>query len=391
MTDLDPFYRVLDLEPGASTEEIKRAWRDLTKVWHPDRFQGDPRMEAKAEEKLKEINEAFGRLVAGLASQAPRSRPDFRQHEERVDSPEPAPGPEAPSPSRPAKPGEPFPLKGVAFVVLLFDALALILLFAYFRPSPAVAERLFKAVMMFALASWGLTRAIPPLKRRGAAAGFLLFGSILLCGVTAFFTLLLPDWLRQHADKRLYQEAVAYSTRREFKEAEALLRDYVQREPLDPAAYAQLGNALAGQERFEEAVTSYRRAVAISPSYSEAYRGVGWALEELGRFQEAQPALMEALRLNPADGFAHGVLGFLSRANSGRRLLGIVKPTSAVNVETRSRTLFGASASSGPFSFTRVSRERTALYHEATETAPFKVHTSYRKPEFPGTARGRGC
>ena len=51
MDDLDRYHRTLELERGASAEDIKRAWRDLTKVWHPDRFQGDPRMEAKAEEK----------------------------------------------------------------------------------------------------------------------------------------------------------------------------------------------------------------------------------------------------------------------------------------------------------------------------------------------------
>ena len=29
------------------------------KVWHPDRFGGDPRLQKKAQEKLKEINEAY--------------------------------------------------------------------------------------------------------------------------------------------------------------------------------------------------------------------------------------------------------------------------------------------------------------------------------------------
>jgi FKBP-type peptidyl-prolyl cis-trans isomerase FkpA len=63
MDEADRWFRTLDLEPGASPEEVKRAWRDLTKVWHPDRFQGDPRMEAKAEEKLKAINFAYHQLT----------------------------------------------------------------------------------------------------------------------------------------------------------------------------------------------------------------------------------------------------------------------------------------------------------------------------------------
>jgi DnaJ-like protein len=68
MPSLDHYYRVLDLEPGTSASEVKRAWLDLTKVWHPDRFAGDPRMEAKAEEKLRAINDAYEQLCRALAS-----------------------------------------------------------------------------------------------------------------------------------------------------------------------------------------------------------------------------------------------------------------------------------------------------------------------------------
>src|SRR5206468_12238720 len=35
---------VLALRPGASALEIKGAYRDLVKVWHPDRFGSDPRL-----------------------------------------------------------------------------------------------------------------------------------------------------------------------------------------------------------------------------------------------------------------------------------------------------------------------------------------------------------
>ena len=52
------YYRVLGLEPGVSLEELKQTHRDLVKVWHPDRFVDDPRLQRKAQEKLKEINMA---------------------------------------------------------------------------------------------------------------------------------------------------------------------------------------------------------------------------------------------------------------------------------------------------------------------------------------------
>jgi DnaJ domain len=50
---------VLALRPGATPAEIKEAYRDLVKVWHPDRFGSDPGLRQKAEDKLKRINQAY--------------------------------------------------------------------------------------------------------------------------------------------------------------------------------------------------------------------------------------------------------------------------------------------------------------------------------------------
>jgi curved DNA-binding protein CbpA len=50
---------ILGLKPNASEEEAYQAYRDLANVWHPDRFVGNPRLQKKAEEKLKEINAAY--------------------------------------------------------------------------------------------------------------------------------------------------------------------------------------------------------------------------------------------------------------------------------------------------------------------------------------------
>jgi hypothetical protein len=56
MTSTEQCYQVLDLEPGASIEELKESYRDLVTVWHPDRFTNNPRLKQKAENKLKSIN-----------------------------------------------------------------------------------------------------------------------------------------------------------------------------------------------------------------------------------------------------------------------------------------------------------------------------------------------
>jgi hypothetical protein len=64
-TDLNKAYELLGVKPGVSIRELKAAHRDLAKVWHPDRFQHDPRLQEKAQEKLKEINEAYDLLSSG--------------------------------------------------------------------------------------------------------------------------------------------------------------------------------------------------------------------------------------------------------------------------------------------------------------------------------------
>lgn len=56
--------QALDLEPGASRKEIESAYRVLVKVWHPDRFQSDPKLKEAAEEKLKAINSAHAYLLS---------------------------------------------------------------------------------------------------------------------------------------------------------------------------------------------------------------------------------------------------------------------------------------------------------------------------------------
>jgi len=61
--DLQEFYRVLDLTPGASLEEIKRSYRQLLQRWHPDRYKPGSVMQTTAEDVTKELNEAYRQLV----------------------------------------------------------------------------------------------------------------------------------------------------------------------------------------------------------------------------------------------------------------------------------------------------------------------------------------
>src|SRR5882724_11772357 len=61
-------YRTLDLEPGTDLGSVRQAYRLLVKVWHPDRFANDPKLQAFSDEKLKDINASYEAIVAYLAS-----------------------------------------------------------------------------------------------------------------------------------------------------------------------------------------------------------------------------------------------------------------------------------------------------------------------------------
>lgn len=55
-------YEVLGVSEGADEETIKKAYRDLVKKYHPDRYVNNPLADL-ASEKLKEINKAYDMLM----------------------------------------------------------------------------------------------------------------------------------------------------------------------------------------------------------------------------------------------------------------------------------------------------------------------------------------
>jgi len=66
------YYEVLELQKGASDDDIKKAYRRLAMKYHPDVNQGD----AEAEKRFKEINEAY----SVLSDEEKRSRYDRFGH-----------------------------------------------------------------------------------------------------------------------------------------------------------------------------------------------------------------------------------------------------------------------------------------------------------------------
>jgi len=57
--DLGECQRILGVAPNASAQQIRQAYQDLVRVWHPDRFHSDSRLQQIAQERLREINDAY--------------------------------------------------------------------------------------------------------------------------------------------------------------------------------------------------------------------------------------------------------------------------------------------------------------------------------------------
>ena len=62
----DP-YKVLGISRDATDEEVKKAYRDLARKYHPDNYVNNP-LSDLVEEKMKEINEAYDTIQKERAS-----------------------------------------------------------------------------------------------------------------------------------------------------------------------------------------------------------------------------------------------------------------------------------------------------------------------------------
>jgi curved DNA-binding protein CbpA len=134
LDELREFYTVLGVAPGASAHELKESYRDLAKVWHPDRFAHDPRLRQKAEEKLKEINEAYDRLTA---------RDAFgRSHKPRAPSPHEANGHPSQGAERSARQSasRPSRRRRAGALMLVSGLMSAVVLFVLYSREPATRK-----------------------------------------------------------------------------------------------------------------------------------------------------------------------------------------------------------------------------------------------------------
>jgi molecular chaperone DnaJ len=64
----DP-YEILGVSRNATDDQVRAAYRELVKKYHPDKYQGNPLADL-AEEKLREVNEAYDQIMKERSSSA---------------------------------------------------------------------------------------------------------------------------------------------------------------------------------------------------------------------------------------------------------------------------------------------------------------------------------
>ena len=87
--------QILGLSAGASPAEVKKAYRELVKRWHPDRFHSQSPMERRqADEKIKNITGAYQRISREWANQKKAQTEEARAEEtaQPGETARPAPG-----------------------------------------------------------------------------------------------------------------------------------------------------------------------------------------------------------------------------------------------------------------------------------------------------------
>src|ERR1035438_5653178 len=65
-SQISAYLELFDLPDFFTEAQLKQAYRDLVQVWHPDKHAHHERLRIKAEEKMKEINQAYEALQSSL-------------------------------------------------------------------------------------------------------------------------------------------------------------------------------------------------------------------------------------------------------------------------------------------------------------------------------------
>ena len=65
-------FHILGLEDDASADDIKVAYRETVQILHPDKFAGNEKLQSRATEQFKRLQEAYELLTSSSGSRRGR-------------------------------------------------------------------------------------------------------------------------------------------------------------------------------------------------------------------------------------------------------------------------------------------------------------------------------
>jgi hypothetical protein len=95
MESVKDCLHLFGLRPGASWDEVNAAYRDLVRVWHPDRFHSDERLLKKANDQTAILNLAMQKLRSEYNPDSARPKPKTDSHASGPKTERPKPQPQS--------------------------------------------------------------------------------------------------------------------------------------------------------------------------------------------------------------------------------------------------------------------------------------------------------
>lgn len=335
----DDCLAALELDRSAGPAEVKQAYRDLVRIWHPDRFTHDARLSARAQEKTKRINEAY-RLLSRYFEGDDVFEDD--PYGDEAEASEPAPeSPTEPEPTsadadshttQNAPPDQPmrdrWPERwaiggGLVLVVLLVGFVSTKQFSDRGGASTASNNRNDISTLTAPRTSAPQQQQLPSqtqVTNTNAALALIPTGE-----PTA------REWYE-----------LGYKLLREKKAADAapLLRQATVVDPGFFEAHYELGWAEYTLGHFPEAIKSFQRANSLHPNDERPLIYAGMALWEIGsyasakvRFKDAVFAAPDNLEANVALAVCYCLLGETANARAQAAVVARIDPAAATGID----------------------------------------------------------
>jgi tetratricopeptide (TPR) repeat protein len=313
MRDIKEYFEILGFEPAASIEEVREAYIDLVKVWHPDRFSDDPKLQSKAQAKLKEINEAYQQILDfrnnlnsyQKATEAEEQRHDSQteetvqsktQRSESAGSRNDASSSEPP-PSNAKSNGTPSGIVDKSYspprwIVISFAVIALGLAKDVGGLKAAMLSVAGMALYYVILKAINRTNFTKPRKK------IFTWVNIVACWLIAILLALIIKEHHNSIEAGAYYQrgrdfviATEYSKAfDEFNKAIKLKNDFAE-------AYSGRACTYISLDKYQQAISDCDKAIKLKPNFAAAYYYRGYAYSSLGNDQQADEDHKIAARL----------------------------------------------------------------------------------------------